>query len=314
MTDMSMNDTAINSNTAIKLDNVLNGTNVSVSAAAAEETKTEQQAAASAPLYTKEYATRLKQDNATKTSIANFTEDDKDIITRTRTEYVSAFKAGMKRTAMSVLATCRVVYEAKLSLSACDFADFCSDVGYKEDSAAIRKFTVIGKLYPRLIHAVDRLPDSWTSIYEITQIPAFTFESMLNGTGSFRHIKGSDLRALINEVKPRTPIAYLLPTDKETKGFVFGKLQFTKQPDLADWRAMRKALAEIESRLPIKFMFNQKAEMEWEKGRNELYAKAKADDAGNELKPDTWDFGREADVVRKVENDNVAAAEEKQAS
>jgi hypothetical protein len=199
-------------NLATDTGNVLNGTNVSVSAAATEETKAEQAAKTSAPLYTKEYAAKLKEDNATKTSIANFTEDDKDIITRTRTEYVSAFKAGMKRTAMSVLATCRIVYEAKLSLSACDFADFCSDVGYKDDSAAIRKFTVIGKLYPRLIHAVDRLPDSWTSIYEITQIPALTFESILNGTGSFRHIKGSELRALINEVKPRTPIHAALQT------------------------------------------------------------------------------------------------------
>ena len=314
MTDMSMNDTAINSNTAINLDNVLNGTNVSVSAAQDSTATWDGAAQPANPLYTKEYVERLKQDSSEKISIANFTEEDKDIITRTRTEYVGAFKAGMKRTAMSVLATCRVVYEAKRALSVADFADFCSDIGYKDISPAIRKFIAIGKLYPRLIHAVDRLPDSWTSIYDITQIPAAAFEKVLSDKGSFRHIKGSDLRKLINEAKPRTTIGSLLPSDKDTGGLTFGKLQFTKHPDLVDWRAMRKALAEIESRLPVKFIVSQKAHMEWEKGRDEVYEKAKADDAGNEFKPDTWDFGREADVVRKVENDNVAALEDKQAS
>ena len=63
-------------NLATNTDNVLNGTNVSVSAAAAEETKAEQTATASAPLYTKEYATRLKQDNATKSNRTNFSHTD----------------------------------------------------------------------------------------------------------------------------------------------------------------------------------------------------------------------------------------------
>ena len=140
MTDMSMNDTTININTAIKLDNVLNGTNVSVSAAAEDSNTAAGEPVTEAPDLTKdadymkyatEYERKLKNKVAQSTAIANYVEDKEEIVARTRTEYAKAFKVGLKRTAESTLGMCRVVYEAKKALTDCDFTDFCSDIGYR---------------------------------------------------------------------------------------------------------------------------------------------------------------------------------------
>ena len=110
MTDMSMNDTTININTAIKLDNVLNGTNISVSAAQDSNTAAQTATAAEEPVaevaadlaqdadymkYATEYERKLKNKVAQSTAIANYVEDKEEIVARTRTEYAKAFKVGL---------------------------------------------------------------------------------------------------------------------------------------------------------------------------------------------------------------------------
>lgn len=325
MTGISVNDTTNNSNTAIKMDNVLNGTDVSVSAATTEDnivadaaTGSEQAADlakdADYMKYATEYERRLQNKKADDTAIANFIDDDEEFEVRTRNEYAKAFKAGMKRTAQSTLAMCRVVYEAKRTLSDCDFTDFCSDIGYKDISPAIRKFTVIGKLYPRLILAVDRLPDSWTSIYQLTQIPASYFEGMIKRGDSFRHMKGSDLRRLISYAKPKQTLESYVPPENSWLKLPVAKMFFTKRPDLVDWKAMRKALAEVESRLPVRFTIEAELQKAWEVGRDTRYEQAKKAEYGIEIKPDKWDYGREAETLYNVKNDNVAALEDKKVS
>ena len=333
MTDMSMNDTTININTAINLDNVLNGTNVSVSAAQDNTVTAEATAAAEAVVeqataaketdlaqdadymkYATEYERKLKNKVAQSTAIANYVEDKEEIVARTRTEYAKAFKVGLKRTAESTLGMCRVVYEAKKALTDCDFTDFCSDIGYREDSPAIRKFTVIGKLFPRLILAADKLPDCWTSIYAITQLPAASFEAMIRNGDSFRQLKGSDLKRLIGLTKPQQTIEAYVPPDNCWHKQPVAKMFFTKSPDSIDWKAMRKALAEVESRLPVRFNIEAELQKAWEAARTNRYEQAKKAEYGIEIKPEKWDFGREAETLYNVKNDNVAAVEDKQAS
>ena len=220
----------------------------------------------------------------------------------------------MKRTAESTLGMCRVVYEAKKALTDCDFTDFCSDIGYREDSPAIRKFTVIGKLFPRLILAADKLPDCWTSIYAITQLPAASFEAMIRNGDSFRQLKGSDLKRLIGLTKPQQTIEAYVPPDNCWHKQPVAKMFFTKSPDSIDWKAMRKALAEVESRLPVRFNIEAELQKAWEAARTNRYEQAKKAEYGIEIKPEKWDFGREAETLYNVKNDNVAAVEDKQAS
>ncbi len=214
---------------------------------------------------------------------------------RTRDQYVSLFKYTEKRTAMATLQMCRVVYEAKKSLDDCDFSDFCTAVGYKDNSTAIRKFCAIGKVQPRLVLHAEQLPSEWSKIYTITQIPARTFEIYAKDGYDFRNLTGKDLTALLDATRQQKPIDAFLPREEDSRHVVFAKVLFTKPTvDAYDWRAAKKALAEIESRLPIRVQWVSAADTTYEHTKTLRYNEAKKAMRDAEFQPSKWDYGTEA--------------------
>ena len=235
-----------------------------------------------------------------KLSLEAATEDESAIVPKERKEYVSAFKAGVEKTARSTLEMCRVVYEAEQSLDKFQFKTFCEEVGLKDYSSTVRKFSAIGRVYPRFIQYVDQLPASWTNIYLITQIPADVFEECLAKGYALNKLTGTKLDELIKSTKDINNIERPLSFDSKNSGHVFAKLLFTKKPDDTDWRAMEKALAEISARLPIKFVINKQAKEFVQARREQRYEQIKQKSKGVDLKPDLWDLGAEANAVYKV--------------
>ncbi|EDM69404.1 hypothetical protein RAZWK3B_11717 [Roseobacter sp. AzwK-3b] len=215
---------------------------------------------------------------------------------RSRDQYVALFKKTEERTAKSTLQMCRVVYEAQQSLQEHEFADFCTAVGYKDTSSVIRKFCAIGKLQPRLVNHAAFMPHEWTKIYTLTQIPAQLFESYVAEGTDFRGLTGKQLKDLVDATRPETKqLSTLLPRDKDSNNFVFAKLTFDKTfVDAYDWRAVKKALAEVESRLPIKVQFVAAAEKAYQQTVAHRYTQAKQNARKTEFKPALWDFGIEA--------------------
>jgi hypothetical protein len=230
-----------------------------------------------------------------KLSIERAMIDNDLVVPKTRKEYVSEFSKGLVKTARSTLEMCRVVYEAKESLDSFDFGKFCSEIGYRDSSSTIRKYIAIGKVYPRLVKLAEQLPASWTNIYIITQLPADTFEELENGQRSLASIKGKELANLLKSTQSIASIDEYLPKDKKLGGVVFAKLMFMQKPDETDWRAMRKALAELESRLPI-IRFEVNEEADWIVGKRRLvrYEHAKHQYDAVEFKPELWDLGSRA--------------------
>ena len=235
-----------------------------------------------------------------KLSVEAATADSPAIVPKERKEYVAAFKAGVEKTARSTLEMCRVVYEAEQSLDKFQFKSFCEEVGLKDYSSTVRKFSAIGRVYPRFIQYVDQLPASWTNIYLITQIPADAFEECLTKGYALNKLTGSKLDELVKSTKDVNKIEEPLSFDNKNSGYVFAKLLFTKKPDDTDWRAMEKALAEISARLPIKFVINKEAGEFVQARREQRYEQIKLKGKNVDLKPDLWDLGAEANAVYKV--------------
>ena len=230
---------------------------------------------------------------------------------RSRDQYVDLFKYTEKRTAVATLQMCRVAYEAKKTLNECDFADFCKAVGYSDDSSVIRKFCAIGKVQPRLLKYADQLPHEWSKIYTLTQIAARAFELYAEDGFDFRNLKGKDLDALLEATREPKRIHTLLPRDKDSRELVVAKVLFTKPVvDAYDWRAAKKAFAEIESRLPIRIQFVQAADAAYEHSKTNRYNEAKQAARDVEFQPSKWDFGTEAnqqnwDVKPQTEADKI---------
>ena len=220
---------------------------------------------------------------------------EENIKPRSRDQYVELFQHTEKRTAIATLTMCRVTYEAKKTLSDCDFSDFCKAIGYKDDSPTIRKFCAIGKVQPRLMQFAHQLPHEWSKIYTITQMPARAFEIYAEDGYDFRDLKGKDLDALLSATRQPKRIVELLPRDKDSRAFVVAKVLFTTPVvDAYDWRAAKKAFAEIESRLPIRIQFVQAADVAYEHTKTQRYNQAKKVARDVEFQPSKWDFGTEA--------------------
>lgn len=233
--------------------------------------------------------------------------DESNIIKRDRKEYVYMFKANLRRTALATLDMCRVVYEAEKSLSESDFHEFCKQINYKSDSSTIRKFSTIGKVYPRFVQYADQLPAAWTSIYALTQIPADDFESCIERGYALNKLTGGDIAELVKKTRDINNTTSPFKQDKKLLQFPVATVFFTKRVDDADFRLLQKAFDEIASRLPVKLMVKKEAAEYFQKRRAQRYEKLKVEAKDVMVKPEKWDYGVAANQVNTKPELKVAA-------
>ena len=127
-------------------------------------------------------------------------EDDNNIVIShvitQREHFVSQYSHFAVKTAQSTVEMCRVVHEAKVNLLKDEFLAFCADIGHKSEDSTIRKYLAIGERYDKLIQYTNLLPSSWTSIYEITQIPSDVFDALVSTGSSMANLKGAQIKLL----------------------------------------------------------------------------------------------------------------------
>lgn len=114
-----------------------------------------------------------------------------------RDKYKTEFNSWSKKTAQSTLEMCRVVFKAKKELASQDFLKFCNEIGRKGEDATVRKYLKIGEKYDKFYQYAELLPNSWTSIYEITQLPSETFEALVTTEHSLANMTGDQLKQLM---------------------------------------------------------------------------------------------------------------------
>jgi hypothetical protein len=227
-------------------------------------------------------------------------EDMDDIVVLSRQEYVFQFKAQARNTARAALEMCRLVYCAHKSLSETDFMTFCQNVGYKDDSSTIRKFITIGKVYPRLIDYAEQLPIAWTSIYQLTQMPADDFQRCIDDKYAFNKLTGSELKALVDKTKDANDIVSPFKRDKKINAYRVGTVFFTKLPDDTDFRLLQKAFDEVSARLPVRLVLSKEVTERFANRRAQRYELLKQEDDSVAVKPQEWDYGSAANDVHKL--------------
>jgi hypothetical protein len=108
------------------------------------------------------------------------------------------------KTAQSTVEMCRVVFEAKNSLTKDEYLSFLKDIGHKSETSTIRKYLAIGEQYDKLIQYTDLLPNSWTSIYMITQLSSETFDALAMTDTDMSVMSGKQIKSLIEMKKSST--------------------------------------------------------------------------------------------------------------
>jgi hypothetical protein len=111
------------------------------------------------------------------------------------------------KTAQSTVEMCRVVFEAKNGLSRTEYSEFLSDIGHKSETSTIRKYLAIGAQYDKLIQYTKLLPNSWTSIYTITQLASDTFDALAATDTDMSKMSGKEIKTLLEINKPKATVS-----------------------------------------------------------------------------------------------------------
>jgi len=224
-------------------------------------------------------------------------EEEEKIEPKTRQAYVWYFKAHQRRTAIASLQMCRVVYEASKSLADLNFDEFCKNIGYEPKSSTIRKFTVVGKVYPRLIKYADQLPAAWTSIYALTQMPADEFERCIESGYRLCDLSGGEIDQLVKKTRQINNLMSPFKLDKKQNAICVAKVYFTRKMDDVDLRLLQKAFDEVAARLPVKLSIETQVLEMFKERANQRYQKLKQEAPETGIKPESWDYGVAANSV-----------------
>lgn len=152
-------------------------------------------------------------------------------VKKTCESFTIEFSALSAKTARATLEMCKVVSEAKAALSQSEFAKFCESINQKEEDSTIRKYLAIGSHYDAFIAYADRLPNSWTSIYLITQIPADKFDELIARAASLKSLTAVQIKKLMS------PDSTPSPNSESTNAAV--KIFFTKEPTVTQWNTLK---------------------------------------------------------------------------
>ena len=115
--------------------------------------------------------------------------------------FLQDYNSFAKKTAQSLLEMYKIVYDAKQTLTKLNFESFCKEIGQKSSDGTIRKYLAIGEKYDDFINYADKLPNRWTTIYDLTLIDNNTFLAIVNANESFATMSAKNIKSLVNMSK-----------------------------------------------------------------------------------------------------------------
>ena len=118
----------------------------------------------------------IKKMSADKTVVPNGTQ----IISSHVTDYVDRYRSIAKRTAESIIMLASTLVEAKDALETGDFEQFCNEVGLDQNGSTFRKLQKIGDEATRFQPVLDKLPNTWTTIYSLAKLEASDFHRIVD--------------------------------------------------------------------------------------------------------------------------------------
>jgi len=129
---------------------------------------------------------------------------------------VAEFNNYAKQTVCGILEMGRIVYETKEAYSkkTAEFEEFCRRIGYKADSSSIKKFKLIGEKYVNLKKCADKLPNNWTSLYEISQLASDELNNFIEQGLIHEKVLGAEIKALLKKSKNVGDVQEIVDTGK----------------------------------------------------------------------------------------------------
>lgn len=137
-------------------------------------------------------------------------------------EYITYYQQYTRNTVENILKLSSLIVEMKEKeksgeLDKTDMNYFCFSVGLKREGSTFRKFEQIGKHSETFWKYVDKLPDSYTVLYEITTLDSDKFEELMSNNQITSYVTLKDIKELGNKlVKTQTDeVSFKVSFDKK---------------------------------------------------------------------------------------------------
>ena len=137
-------------------------------------------------------------------------------------EYITYYQQYTRNTVENILKLSSLIVEMKEKeksgeLDKTDMNYFCFSVGLKREGSTFRKFEQIGKYSETFWKYVDKLPDSYTVLYEITTLDSDRFEELMSNNQITSYVTLKDIKELGNKlVKTQTDeVSFKVSFDKK---------------------------------------------------------------------------------------------------
>lgn len=119
--------------------------------------------------------------------------------------YIEYYQQYTRNTVENILKLSSLIVEMKEKeksgeLDQTDMKYFCFSVGLKRDGSTFRKFEQIGKHSQTFWKYVDKLPDSYTVLYEITTLDPDKFEELMKDDEIHSYVTLRDVKRLGNKI------------------------------------------------------------------------------------------------------------------
>lgn len=131
-------------------------------------------------------------ENKTDIVAVNFPNGN-ELISPKVTKYVKRYQVFIRKTAESIIGLAETLVEAEADLNELDFSIFCDEIGIRKADSTYSKLKKIGDNVNRFSPFVDRLPNSWTTIYKLAKLNPDQFDLITNSLTPYTTSKEIDL-------------------------------------------------------------------------------------------------------------------------
>jgi hypothetical protein len=99
--------------------------------------------------------------------------------------FIDRYHTFLRKTAESILGLAETLVQAEADLNGVDFLIFCDNVGIVKPSPTYSKLKQFGENSDRFRPFLDRLPNTWTTIYKLAKLEANEFARISNCLSPF---------------------------------------------------------------------------------------------------------------------------------
>ena len=120
-------------------------------------------------------------------------------------ELVEKYRSILKQTGTKIVDQAKTIYEAEETFGRRDQIAFYQAVGLDPDSSTVRKLKTVGKYATRFEPHLDKLPQTWTTLYELAKLPADEFRKVVDSGCLSPHVTAQQIRDVVRGKKPPRP-------------------------------------------------------------------------------------------------------------